>query len=167
MFGRALLMLSLTIMLAACDGEKSKEIVWQLPLSVPHDPHASGKGNQLPEWATLVQGSVNIVFLQKSTARTFAVDVTNGDEVGLQHWQLHLQGIAYGLRIKDNVFINDATVDNPAAFVSLYRDGALEYEGWLYKDFPELFGIDNSDWKIWLNEVSMPPSSQEGDNMLP
>ncbi|MDX8384645.1 MAG: DUF2155 domain-containing protein [Ghiorsea sp.] len=162
-----LLIMCLFFLLTACDEKKAQEIEWQLPLSVPYDPHASNKGDTLPIWATTTQGEARFTFLQKSTARKFSVSVNNGDEVSLQHWQLHVQGLSFGLRIKDHTFINDSEVNNPAAFVALYRDGTLVYRGWLYQKFPELFGADNLDWKLWLEEASMPPSSQEGDNLLP
>jgi len=171
MFFKTWLVLGLAVFLTACDGEKAKEIEWQLPLSVPVDPHASSKGKQLPEWATNIQGKAKIVFLEKATARTFAVELENSSQEESQHWTIQLQGLAQGLRIKDRIFINDAEVSNPAAFVILYRDDALVYEGWLYKDFPELFGMDNSHWKVWVEAVTMPTSSQEDDkesnNLLP
>jgi len=171
MLFKILLSLGLVMFLTACDGEKSKEIEWQLPLSVPNDPHASSKGRQFPEWATHIQGKAKLVFLEKSTARTFAVELENGSQEKFSSWTIQLQGVAQGLRIKANTFINDAEVSNPAAFVVLYQDDTLMYEGWLYKDFPELFGMDNSHWKVWLEEVIMPPSSKEEatkvNNMLP
>ena len=153
----------LVFLLTACDEKKAKEIEWQLPLSVPYDPHASNKGDTLPDWASTTQGEARFTFLQKSTARRFSVKVSNGDEVAMQHWQLHVQGLSYGLRIKDHTFINDTEADNPAAFVALYRDGTLVHKGWLYQKSPELFGADNLDWKLWLEGGNMPPSSQEDD----
>jgi hypothetical protein len=167
MLVRVLLALGLSIFLTACDGEKVREIEWQLPLSVPNDPHASSEGNELPDWAELMQGKAKVVFLQKSTARLFAVEIENGSVKELGDWHIQLQGLALGLRVKDHTFINDEQVPNPAAFITLRQNGALMYKGWLYQDFPELFGMDNSDWKVWVEDVTVPPSSQEDDNMLP
>ncbi len=167
MLARLLLGLCLAMFLTACDGEKAGEIEWQLPLSVPNDPHASGKGNDLPDWATTLEGKASLVFLEKSTARTFTVELENGSKDILNGWVVELQGLAHGLRIKDHTFINDENMTNPAAFVSLYYSDTMVYEGWLYRDFPELFGMDNSDWKVWIKDVTMPPSSQEDDTLLP
>jgi hypothetical protein len=167
MLVRQLLALSLAVSLTACDREKTKEIEWQLPLSVPTDPHASSKGNVLPEWATSVQGKAKIFFLEKPTARTFAVELENGSTETFNEWTIHLQGLAQGLRVKDHTFINDEKMHNPAGFVTLYYRDAMMYEGWLYQDFPELFGMDNLDWKVRIKDVTMPPSSQEDETLLP
>ena len=167
MLVRALLTFCMALTFTACDGEKAKEIEWQLPLSVPADPHASSKGKQLPEWATLVQGNATVVLLEKSTARLFAVTLENGSEAKSNDWTVHLQGLAQGIRIKDHTFINDEQVQNPAGFVTLYYQDTKMYEGWLYQEFPELFGMDNSDWKVWIKDVTMPPSSQEDATLLP
>jgi len=163
MLARVLLALSLAMFLTACDGEKSKEIAWQLPLSVPDDPHASTAGNELPDWATKIEGKAKVVFLQKSTTRLFAVEVGKDDTQTSGDWQVALLGLAQGLRVKGHAFINDENVVNPAAYVRLTLSGEEMYEGWLYQDFPELFGMDNSDWKVWIEDVTMPPSSQEDD----
>ncbi|MDX8381100.1 MAG: DUF2155 domain-containing protein [Ghiorsea sp.] len=153
--------------LTSCDGEKSQEIKWQLPLSVPDDPHASNVGNELPEWATTIEGKAKIVFLKKSTTKLFSVEVESSHSTRLGNWNVELLGLAQGLRVKGHTFINDAKVANPAAYVRLSLEGKVMYEGWLYQDFPELFGMDNSDWKVWIENVIMPPSLQRDDNMLP
>ena len=163
MLVRFVLAVMLTFTFTACDGEKAKEIEWQLPLSVPTDPHASSEGNQLPEWATTVQGHAKIVFLEKSTARINVVDIENGSKGTFKNWTVQLQGLAQGLRVKGHTFINDENVSNPAGFVTLYDGKSLMYEGWLYQNFPELFGMDNSRWKVWIKDVTMPPSPQEDD----
>ena len=160
---RTLLMFLLAIGVTACDGEKAKEIEWQLPLSVPTDPHASSEGNQLPEWASTIEGHAKIVFLEKSTTRIFEVELTNGSKQTVNNWTVELQGLAQGLRVKGHAFINDEHVNNPAGFVTLHDGDALIYKGWLYQDFPELFGMDNSHWKVWINDVTMPPSSPEDE----
>jgi hypothetical protein len=162
MLVRALLALSLAMFLTACEQEKSKEIEWQLPLSVPDDPHAANLGNELPAWAEQAQGKAKIVFLQKSTARLSSVDIEHGNSSKLGSWQVELLGLAHGLRVKGHTFIDDKKVTNPAAYVRLSLQQKIMYEGWLYQDFPELFGMDNSDWKVWVEDVTMPPLSQNG-----
>jgi len=162
MLVRALLALSLAMFLTACEQEKSKEIEWQLPLSVPDDPHAASLGNALPAWAEQTQGTAKIVFLQKSTARLTSVALERGNEKELGDWRIELLGLAHGLRVKGHAFIDDEKVKNPAAYVRLSLQQKIKYEGWLYQDFPELFGMDNSDWKVWVEDVTMPPLSQNG-----
>ena len=151
----------LASILTACDGEKPQEIEWQLPMSVPNDPHASDKGTELPEWAKSTDGRAELVFLEKSTTRTFTVEIENGSEQTLNEWGIKLQGLATGLRIKDQSFINDETTANPAGFVILTLEGRQVYKGWLYQNFPELFGLDNANWKVWMKGISVPSSSQE------
>jgi len=167
MLGRIVFAFALLILVSGCEVEQSKEIEWQLPLSVPDDPHASTVGNELPEWATMLEGKANIVFLQKSTTRLSQAELENGNETMLGNWHVELLGLATGLRVKGHAFINDESVKNPAAFVRLSLTDKVMYEGWLYQDFPELFGMDNSHWKVWVQDVTMPPSSQEDDNLLP
>ncbi len=162
MLVRLLLGLSLVMVLTACEQEKSQDIKWQLPLSVPDDPHAANVGNTLPDWAKQSVGMAKIVFLQKSTARLSSVALENGKANELGNWRIELLGLAQGLRVKGHTFINDEQVANPAAYVRLSLSNKVMYEGWLYQDFPELFGMDNSDWKVWVEDVTMPPLSQNG-----
>ncbi len=160
MLVRLLLGLGLVVMLSACEQQKSQEIQWQLPLSVPDDPHAANDGNTLPDWATQLTGTAKIIFLQKSTARLSSVILENGKSSEMGNWHIELLGLAQGLRVKDHAFIHDEQVANPAAYVRLTLSGKVMYEGWLYQNFPELFGMDNSDWKVWVEDVTMPPPSQ-------
>ncbi len=159
MLAKVLLVLSLSMLLTACENEKSKEIEWQLPLSVSDDPHATTAGNELPEWATITEGKAKIFFLQKSTAEVLSVEVAKGNTSRLEDWSIELLGLAKGLRVKGHALIDDKSVLNPAVFVRISLKKEVMYEGWLYQDFPELFGIDNSDWKVWVQDVTMPPSS--------
>ena len=59
-------------------------------------------------------------------------------------------------------FIEDENVHNPAAFVELTYKGELVYRGWLYQEFPELFGPDTPGWKLWLKAVTVRAPSEEG-----
>jgi len=63
--------------------------------------------------------------------------------------------------VKNKAFLNDQNVDNPAALVEIRQDDKLIYRGWLYEKFPELFGMDNSEWKVWLKSITIRPASQE------
>ena len=163
---RLLLMAFLAFATTACDGQKIEEIEWQLPLSVPVYPHASNLGKDLPEWASTKEGHAKVVFLKKSTARTFGVTVENKASQVINGWTVEILGLASGLRIKDKTFINDESISNPAAYLALYQGQKLEYKGWVYQDFPELFGMDNLDWKVWIEDVTMPQVSQETEEKL-
>ncbi len=161
MLGRIIFALAFLALVSGCEVEQSKEIEWQLPLSVPDDPHAATTGNTLPKWATLIEGSASLVFLHKSTTRLSQIELENGNKAKLGDWYIELLGLASGLRVKGHTFINDEAIANPAAFVRLSLVNKVVYEGWLYQEFPELFGMDNLYWKVWVKDITMPPSSQE------
>jgi len=55
-----------------------------------------------------------------------------------------------GLRLKSGSYIEDENVHNPAAFVEISREDRQVYRGWLYQEFPELFGPDMENWKLSL-----------------
>ncbi len=147
--------------LGACDDRKPEEIQWQLPLEAPEDPHGGGRMQIVPEWATLNRGDAEFVWLQKHTAQRFAVRVASDAEAGVGGWRIQLLGLASGLRIENNAFLDDENVDNPAAFVRISRDGRPVYTGWLYQKFPELFGLDDPVWKVWLKGINLRPASGE------
>ncbi len=156
------LLLSL-FLLSGCDSNDKATIQWQLPLTAPDDPHGEQKDQTvLPEWATAVEGDASLMFLQTSTARIFHLDVTNHEKKMFQDWDINLLGLANGLRTKSGAFIDDENVHNPAAFVELHYKGDLIYRGWLYQEFPELFGPDTPGWKLWLKAISVRGPSEEG-----
>ena len=157
----AMLVLSVLLLglLGGCSSENEREIQWQLPLEAPEDPHGAEKGANLPVWAESRQGEVNLVLLQKSSTKTFKMHLKSGGSAEMQGWQVRLLGLASGLRIKSGAFLDDPNVDNAAAFVEISRDGEVAYRGWLYEKFPELFGLDDPEWKVWANAISVRPAS--------
>ncbi len=158
------LLLSTSLFMTACEQQQSKQIEWQLPLEAPEDPHgAQSRSNTIPDWAVARQGEAEIAWLQKNTSKIFTSKLTLGGGTRVQNWDIQLLGLASGLRVKNSSFLNDENVDNPAALVDIRQDGKLIYRGWLYEKFPELFGMDNSEWKVWLKGITLRPASIETD----
>ena len=155
--------LATVLLLTGCEGDDRETIKWQLPLTAPEDPHG-GQIDQgiLPEWAATADGSASLMFLQTSTARNFDVDVVSHEKKMFHDWDVTLLGLAKGLRTQAGAFIDDENVHNPAAFVELTYKGDLVYRGWLYQEFPELFGPDTPGWKLWLKAVTVRAPSEEG-----
>jgi hypothetical protein len=79
----------------------------------------------------------------------------------IEDWSIRLLGLASGLRVKDGAFLNDENVDNAAALVEIRRNGKMVYSGWLYEKFPELFGIDDPEWKVWLKGITLRPALED------
>ena len=147
--------------LGACQHQERAHIQWRLPLSAPPDPHGAGSSQTLPEWAAARTGRASLVLLQKSTARLFPLDLAMGGEVDVRDVHVKLQGLARGLRLKEGSYIEDENVHNPAAFVQVELHGKPVYSGWIYQEFPELFGPDLADWKLTLRKVEIPPAAKE------
>jgi len=145
----------LLVMLAlpGCGQDESQQIDWQLPLAAPNDPHGATANQMLPTWAAVARGSAELVLLQKNTALRSTLQLVSGTDVDFHGMHFRLLGLAGGLRLKSGSYINDENVHNPAAFVELRRDKRQIYRGWLYQEFPELFGPDMANWKLWLNKV--------------
>jgi len=162
------LLLFIALFLTACEQEQADQIQWQLPLKAPVDPHGVQQATiTIPEWAVARQGQAEIVWLQKSTTQTFTTTLALGGATRLKNWDIQLLGLASGLRVQNSAFLNDENVHNPAALVDIRRDGMLIYRGWLYKKFPELFGMDNPEWKVWLKGITLRPLPKMKDNRLP
>jgi len=155
----ALIVIAL-LMLSACEQQKPEQIQWQLPLEAPADPHSSNQNVTVPDWAIARQGEAELVWLQKTTTRITHAKLALGGRTSIQDWDIRLLGLASGLRVKNKAFLNDENVDNPAALVEINRDGKLIYRGWLYENFPELFGLDDPEWKVWLKGITLRPASQ-------
>ena len=163
----ALIAALLLLLPAACDQQAPEQIKWQMPLESPDDPHAGSKQPiHIPAWASAQQGSAQIVWLQKTTTKTFTSDLSMGEQVSQPPWQIRLLGLASGLRLKNNAFINDKNVDNAAALVEISRNGKVLYRGWLYEKFPEMFGLDDPEWKVWVKHITIRPASPETTGSL-
>jgi len=156
------LIISLALLITACEQKQSDQIQWQLPLEAPEDPHGAQQNSaSVPEWAVAQQGEAKIVWLQKNTSKILTTTIALGGATRIQKWDIQLLGLASGLRVKNKAFLNDQNVDNPAALVEIRQDNKLIYRGWLYEKFPELFGMDNPEWKVWLKSITLRPASQE------
>ncbi|MDQ6967534.1 MAG: DUF2155 domain-containing protein [Mariprofundaceae bacterium] len=150
------------VLCSGCDNKQENNIQWQLPLQVPKDVHVSDLHAVLPAWAEAREGHIDLFFLHKDTARKTVVSVVKGQPVEFGIWKIRVLGLAQGLRVKSGSFLDDENVHNAAAFVELLKDDKLMYRGWLYQDFPELFGLDDAGWKIWLKDVNIQPLEEVG-----
>ncbi|WP_100265855.1 DUF2155 domain-containing protein [Mariprofundus ferrinatatus] len=159
-----LLVFAMGLLLTGCEQEKANQIEWQLPLEKKQDPHSGQVADAVPEWAALQRGEAEFVWLEKATARLHSSTVASGGVAEFSGWEIRLLGLATGLRTENRAFLNDGNVDNPAAFVVISRDGEIHYRGWLYQKFPELFGMDDPAWKVWLKGITLRPASQEAHN---
>ena len=155
--------LAMLTLLAGCGDDNDKETIkWQLPLTAPEDPHGDQFDQSLlPEWATAVEGEASLMFLQTTTARSFNVEIVINEKKMFHDWDVTLLGLAKGLRTKNGAFIDDKNVHNPAAFVELSLKNEPVYRGWVYQEFPELFGPDTPGWKLWLKAVTVRAPQQE------
>ena len=153
------LLLSVLLLNAGCEQQKSGKIQWQLPLAVPAGPHGmQAHVVAIPAWAVARQGDAELVWLQKSTTHRIYTKLALGGVADVQGWHIRLLGLASGLRVGKSSFLNDTNVDNPAALVELSRNGKMIYRGWLFEKFPELFGLDDPEWKVWLKSVTFRPT---------
>jgi len=159
----ALLVACAPLLLGGCDDEKASQIDWQLPLAAPEDPHGAAADQALPDWAGLNMGSAELVLLQKSTARRFTIRLESGVDTEFQGMHFRLLGLAEGLRLKSGSYIEDKNVHNPAAFVEISQDNRQIYRGWLYQEFPELFGPDMENWKLWLHGLTIVQADAQQD----
>ncbi|OIO67026.1 MAG: DUF2155 domain-containing protein [Zetaproteobacteria bacterium CG1_02_53_45] len=147
------------LMFSGCEQKQAEQIEWQLPLEAPEDPHGSQNIDAVPDWAVALPGEAELVWLEKSTTKLTSLTVSLGTAAQLGEWDIQLLGLASGLRVKNSAFLNDENVHNPAAFVQLSKDGKVYYRGWLYENFPELFGMDNLEWKVWLKGITLRAAS--------
>jgi len=146
------------LIMVSCGQQKSEQIEWQLPLSAPSDPHGSKTEQDLPGWVAGQVGHASLILLQKNTARLMPVELDMGGESEVGNVHFKLLGVANGLRLKSGSYIDDKNVHNPAAFVEVTLADKMIYRGWLYQEFPELFGPDMTDWKLWLKSITIQSS---------
>jgi hypothetical protein len=156
-------LLVIAALITACEQQQPKQIQWQLPLQAPEDPHGSRHkvSSIVPYWATARQGEAEVIWLQKSTTRKISTKMALGGISYVEDWNVRLLGLATGLRVKNGAFLNDENVDNAAALVEIRHNGKTVYRDWLYEKFPELFGMDDPEWKVWLKGITLRPASKE------
>ncbi len=168
MMRRACLFLLLPVALAGCgdNAGKASHIEWQIPLETHDDAHgaASPLNASLPDWAAARSGEAELVWLHKPTARTWRVRVRTGEPLHWKDWEIRLLGLSPGLQVRGGAFIEAKDVDNAAAFVAVARKGREVWRGWLYAGFPELFGFDDPEWKLWLKGITIRPAAGEAAN---
>ena len=153
------LLLSVALLGTACE-QQTEQIEWQMPLEAPDDPHGSQQAfAEVPEWATARLGEAEVAWLNKRTTHVQTTKMALGGISKVEELDIRLLGLASGLRIKNKAFLDDENVDNPAAFVEISHRGKIIYRGWLYEKFPEMFGMDDPDWKVWLKGITIRPAS--------
>ncbi len=143
------------LLVVGCEQQQSEQIAWRLPLSAPSDPHGATVQQNLPTWIANQMGHASLMLLQKSTTHITPIDLDMGGEFQVGDIHLKLLGLVSGLRLQAGSYIDDKNVHNPAAFVEVTQAGKMIYRGWLYQEFPELFGPDMRDWKLWLKSISI------------
>ncbi len=160
---KKLVLISMALLIVtACEQEQGSKIQWQLPLVALDDPHGSSHTvTMVPYWATVRQGEAEVVWLQKNTTRKMSTKTALGGISQIEDWNIRLLGLATGLRVKDKAFLNDESVDNAAALVEIRHNGEIMYRGWLYEKFPELFSMDDPEWKVWLKGITLQPALKE------
>ena len=157
-----LFLLAIMALLTACEQEQREQIQWQMPLEAPEDPHGSKHSvSTVPDWATALQGEAEVVWLQKNTTRKVSTQTALGGISHVEDWNIQLLGLATGLRVKGGAFMNDENVDNAAALVEIRHKGNIMYRGWLYEKFPELFSMDDPEWKVWLKGITLRPALEK------
>jgi hypothetical protein len=149
--------------MAACGKDDDEQIQWQLPLTVPPDPHGSEISDALPEWAQQAAGAAHIEALAKDEARSNSMQIAMGDSASAFGINIELLGLARGLRMKSGAYIDDTNVHNPAAFIEVKEDDAVLYRGWLYQEFPEMFGPDLVKVKLLLKSVTFKEAETTDD----
>ena len=155
-----LLLLSIALLGTACE-QQTEQIEWQMPLEAPEDPHGNQQAYaEVPEWAATRLGEAEIAWLNKHTTKIHASRTALGGISKVGDLDIRLLGLASGLRVKNGAFLDDENVDNPAAFVEISHRGKIIYRGWLYEKFPEMFGMDDPDWKVWLKGISIRPTEE-------
>ncbi|MDX8394050.1 MAG: hypothetical protein R8K21_05625 [Mariprofundales bacterium] len=146
----------LCFILIACgqQDDENLHVAWHpTTVAANNDAHGSDKAGQLPTWAATTTGIAELTILNKTTARLRTIQIDSYSAVSAVPLQLNVLGLAHGLRISDKGLFDDPLLDNPAAFIEVRYEEKIIYRGWLYRDFPELFGLDNPDWRIWLKTI--------------
>ena len=147
--------LALLVGLTACGKDNDEQIQWQLPLTVPPDPHGATISVELPEWAQQASGAASFEALAKDEGRSVHMEIVMGANASAYGHEIALLGLARGLRMKSGAYIDDADVHNPAAFIEVKEGDAVLYRGWIYQEFPEMFGPDLAKVKLLLKSVTL------------
>ena len=144
------------LFLTSCDVGTDHQIEWQLPIQIPQDPHRLDVALTLPEWIR-GDGEATLTLLEKRTARVYEMKLTVGKSLTFKKIKVTLLGVVSGLRTDGEHYVDDYNVDNPAAFITIYEQETLIYKGWLYQNFPELFGPERYGWTLWLKNITVRP----------
>jgi hypothetical protein len=160
MFGLALrriflmLLTCTSLMLSACENDNPTQIEWMIPMQPSNDKHTNTSLTQaVPEWAVKEGMAVDVIILSKFRAQRWNYHLGSDTVIHHRGLTVELLGISQHLRIGKQGYIEDAKVNNPAAFIRVLKHDHLIYQGWIYQEFPELFGLEDPEWQIWLKHV--------------
>lgn len=141
-------------LLASCENDNVTQIEWMIPMQPSNDQHTtSALDESVPDWAKKESMSADIVLLSKNRAQTWRYHMTQDVVVRHRNISIELLGVSQHLRISKDGYIEDENVQNPAAFVRVFKHDHIVYQGWLYQAFPELFGLEDPEWQIWLKHI--------------
>ncbi len=156
-FVRSIVLLYAVLLLSSCENDNVTQIEWMIPMQPSNDRHTTSSLDQaMPDWANKEGMSVELMLLSKSLAKTWSYSIKKGVVIRHRDLSIELLGVSQHLRVSKDGYIEDPSVDNPAAFVRIFKGKShhIVYEGWLYQEFPELFGLEDPEWQLWLKHVS-------------
>ncbi len=147
--------------LTACGGNDVAQIEWMIPMQPSQDQHStSSLDGEVPTWAVHRGMAADLMLLHKRQARHWRYHVTEENPLHRDALRIELLGVSQHLRIGPDGYFEDEAIDNPAAYVRILKQGHTVYQGWLYQNFPELFGLDDPDWQVWLRGVQLPTQAR-------
>ncbi|MDQ6975260.1 MAG: DUF2155 domain-containing protein [Mariprofundaceae bacterium] len=153
--GRTIFLFFALFLLSSCENDNVTQIEWMIPMQPSNDQHTtSALDKTMPDWAEKEGMAIDIMLLSKSRAQTWSYHLTKDVSVKHRNLTIELLGVSQYLRVGAAGYIEDQSVNNPAAFVRIFKHEHIVYEGWLYQEFPELFGLEDPEWQVWLKHVS-------------
>jgi len=160
MFGTALrrsfllLLPFFALFLHGCENDNLTQIEWMIPMQPSNDKHTNTNVNQEPPAWSIKKGmAADIIILSTHRAQRWDYHLDSDSIVHHRDLTIELLGTAQHLRVGKQGYIEDNTVDNPAAFIRVLKQDHPVYQGWIYQEFPELFGLEDPEWQIWLKHA--------------
>lgn len=143
-----------SMIITGCENKNSTQIEWMIPIEPSSDSHTMNTVNQeVPAWAKKPGMAADIILLSKNRAQTWNFHLTAEKIVHHRDVDIELLGTSQHLRFGKNGYIEDPKVINPAAFIRVFKQQHIIYQGWIYRDFPELFGLEDPEWQVWLKHT--------------
>jgi len=160
MFGIALrriflmLLTCFTLTLNACENDNLTRIEWMIPMQPSNDKHTNTSlDKEVPTWSIKKGMAVDIIILSKYRAQRWDYHLNSDTIIHHRDLTIELLGTSQHLRVDKQGYLEDSTVNNPAAFIRVLKQDLPVYQGWIYQEFPELFGLEDPEWQIWLKQA--------------